>query len=78
MDLNETLCLHIAHPLRCLVLPSLFFSSFSFAQVRQFLVVKKNSEEVHYFPSTVEPLYNGQLTTEESGQFVVRWPSYRG
>ena len=41
MDLNETFCLHIAHLLRCLVLLSLFFFSFSFAEVRQFLVVKK-------------------------------------
>ena len=40
MDLNETLY-HIAHPLRCLVLLSIFFFSFSFAEVRQFLVVKK-------------------------------------
>ena len=41
MDLNETFCLNISHPLRCLVLLSLFFFSFSFAEVRQFLVVKK-------------------------------------
>ena len=41
MDLNETLY-HIAHPLRCLVLLSLFFFSFSFTEPRQFLVVKKN------------------------------------
>ena len=40
MDLNETLY-HIAHPLRCLVLLSVFFFSFSFAEVGQFLVVKK-------------------------------------
>ena len=40
MDLNETLY-HISHPLRCLVLLSIFFFFFSFAEVRQFLVVKK-------------------------------------
>ena len=40
MDLNETLY-HIAHPLGCLVLLSVFFFSFSFAEVGQFLVVKK-------------------------------------
>ena len=50
MDLNETLY-HISHPLRCLVLLSVFFFSFSFAEVRQFLVVKKNSEDGHYFPT---------------------------
>ena len=42
MDLNETLY-HISHPLRCLVLLSLLFFSFSFAEVRQFLVVKKKT-----------------------------------
>ena len=40
MDLNDTLY-HIAHPLRSLFLLSLFFLSFSFGEVRQFLVVKK-------------------------------------
>ena len=42
MDLNETFY-HISHPLRCLVLLSIFFFSFSFAEVRQFLVVKKKT-----------------------------------
>ena len=40
MDLNDTLY-HIAHPLRSLFLLSLFFLSFSFGEVRQFVVVKK-------------------------------------
>ena len=40
MDFNETLY-HIAHPLRRLFLVFLFFLSFSFGEVRQFLVVKK-------------------------------------
>ena len=40
MDLNETLH-HIAHPLRSLFLLSLFFLSFSFGEVRQFVEVKK-------------------------------------
>ena len=79
MDLNETLY-HIAHPLRCLVLLSLFFFSFSFLEVRQFLVVKKktkqkkNSEDSHYFP-TRENCFQVQLNvsttvtlaTDESG-----------
>ena len=61
MDLNETLY-HIAHPLRCLVLLSIFFFSFSFAEVRQFLVVKKKKkprarsllfDKGELFPSTV-------------------------
>ena len=42
MDLNETLY-HIAHPLRCLVLLSLYFFPFFSAEVRQFLVVKKKT-----------------------------------
>ena len=63
MDLNETLY-HIAHPLRCLVLLSVFFFSFSFAEVGQFLVVKKArssllSNKRELFSSTVEPLSNG-------------------
>ena len=44
MDLNETLY-HIAHPLRYLALLSLFFFSFSFAEARQFLVVKKKKNK---------------------------------
>ena len=62
MDLNETFY-HISHPLRCLVLLSIFFFSFSFAEVRQFLVVKKKktiprarslfSDKRELFPSTV-------------------------
>ena len=43
MDLNETLY-HIAHPLRCLVLLSLYFFPFFSAEVRQFLVVKKKKK----------------------------------
>ena len=63
MDLNETLY-HIAHPLPCLVLLSVFFFSFSFAEVGQFLVVKKArssllSNKRELFSSTVEPLSNG-------------------
>ena len=59
---NETLY-HIAHPLRCPVLLSIFFFSFSFAEVRQFLVVKKKKKKPRarsllfdkgeLFPSTV-------------------------
>ena len=59
---NETLY-HIAHPLRCPVLLSIFFFSFSFAEVRQFLVVKKkkkNREHGHYF-STRENCFQVQL-----------------
>ena len=61
MDLNETFY-HIAHLLRCLVLLSLFFFSFSFAEIRQFLVVEKkqNSEDGHYFP-TRENCFQVQL-----------------
>ena len=40
MDLNDTLY-HIAHPLRSLFLLSLFFLSFSFGEVQQFVEVKK-------------------------------------
>ena len=76
MDLNKTLY-HIAHPLRCLVLLSVFFFSFSFAEVEQFLVVKTNSEEVHYFP-TRESCFQVQLNlsptaTEEEIEDIT-WP----
>ena len=70
MDLNETLY-HIAHPLRCLVLLSLFFFSFSFAEVQQFLIVKekKNASRVITFRqerivskySWTSLVYNGHL-----------------
>ena len=76
MDLNKTLY-HISHPLRCLVLLSVFFFSFSFAEVGQFLVVKKNSEEVHYF-QTRENCFQVQLNlsptaTEEEIEDIT-WP----
>ena len=74
---------HIAHPLRCLVLLSLFFFSFSFAEVRQFLVVKKiHSEDGHYFP-TRENCFQVQLNFssvqrspwgQKKVAIVERWP----
>ena len=83
MDLNKTLY-HIAHPLRCLVLLSLFFFSFSFAEIRQFLVVEKkqNSEDGHYFP-TRENCFQVQLNFsslqrsswgQKKVAIVERWP----
>ena len=77
MDLNETLY-HIAHPLRCLVLLSLYFFSFFSAEVRQFLVVKKkkNSEDGHYFP-TRQNCFQVQLNISTWGQQKV-WPLQRG
>ena len=79
MDLNETLY-HIAHPLRCLVLLSLFFFSFSFAEVRQFLVVKKTARTVITFRqerivskcSWTSLDYNGHLGDRR------KWPLQRG
>ena len=74
---------HIAHPLRCLVLLSLFFFSFSFADVQQFLTVKekKKREQGHYFP-TRENCFQVQLNFSSlqwsPGQkkvaIVERWP----
>ena len=90
MDLNETFY-HISHPLRCLVLLSLFFFSFSFAEVRQFLVVKKKktkqrgrallSNKRELFLSTVFSGHCREVKTRVNVWTVrqeKKWPLCRG
>ena len=76
MDLNETLY-HIAHPLRCLVLLSIFFFSFSFAEVRQFLVVKKKARTLITFQQegiVSKYSWTSLLWGKKKVAIVDRWP----